>query len=117
MERRESFQKVHPLHTLEGKLSELWHNIFVWCFDTVTTPLDLEHTIFLCNDKVTRMSAYWRCFTVSNGYAGDSDHPRELFMHTGKKTGESWSWVDTNMSLVPHWDECVRYGMMRIDER
>ena len=64
MEREESFQKVHPLHTLEGKHSELWHNIFVRCFDTVITPLDLEHTLFLCNDKVTRMSAYWRCFTV-----------------------------------------------------
>ena len=64
MEREENFQKVHPLHTLEGKHSELWHNIFVWCFDTLQHHLDLEHTLFLCNDKVTRMSAYWRCFTV-----------------------------------------------------
>ena len=46
MEREESFQKVHPLHTLEGKHSELWHDIFVWCFDMDTTPLDLEHTLF-----------------------------------------------------------------------
>ena len=49
-------------------------------------------------------------FAVINGYAGDSDHPRELFMHTGRKPGESWSWVDTSLSLVPRRDECVRYG-------
>ena len=56
-------------------------------------------------------------FAVINGYAGDSDHPRELFMHTGRKPGKSWSWVDTSLSLVPRRDECVRYGMMRYDER
>ena len=78
--------------------------------------LDLEHALFLCNDTVTRMSAYWRCFTVRNGYAGDSDHPRELFMHTGMKPGKSLSWVDTSLSLVPRQDGCVRYGMMRYDE-
>ena len=39
MEGEENFQKVHPLHTLEGKHSEHWHNIFVRCFDTVTAPL------------------------------------------------------------------------------
>ena len=90
-----------PFLTLEGKHFELWHNILVWCFDTVTTPLDLEHTLFLCNDKVTRMSAYWRCFAVSNGYAGDGNHPRKLLMHTGSKSGKSRSWVDTSLSLVP----------------
>ena len=85
--------------------------------DTVTTPLDLEHTLFLCNDKVTRMSAYWRYLAVINGYVGDSDHPREPLMHTGRKPGKSWSWVDTSLSLVPRRDECVRYGMTTLDER
>ena len=79
--------------------------------------LDLEHTLSLCDDKVTRMSAYSRCFAVSNGYVGLSDHPRELLMHTGRKPGKSWSWVDTSLSLVPRRYECVRYGMMRYDER
>ena len=46
------------------------------------------------------MSAFWRCFAVSNGYAGVSDHPRELLMHTGRKPGKSLSWVDTSLSLV-----------------
>ena len=58
-----------------------------------------------------------RCFAVRNGYAGDSDHPRELFMHTGRKLGKSLSWVDTSLSLVPRRDECVRYSMTRYDER
>ena len=57
-----------------------------------------------------------RFFAVRNGYAGDSDHPRKLFMHTGRKPGKSLSWVDTSLSLVPRRDECVRYGMMRYDE-
>ena len=57
----------------------------------------------------------WRCFVVSNGYAGVSDHPRELLMHTGRKPGKSWSWVDTSLSLVPRRDECVRYDMVRFD--
>ena len=52
-----------------------------------------------------------------NGYASDSDHSRELFMHTGRKPGKSWSWVDTSLSLVPRRDKCVRYVMMRYDER
>ena len=56
------------------------------------------------------------CFADSNGYAGVSDHSRELFMHTGRKPGDSWSWVDMSLSLVPRRDECVRYGMMRLDE-
>ena len=55
-ERGKLSKKCTPLHTLEGKHSELWHNIFVRCFDTVTTPLDLEHTLFLRDDKVIRMS-------------------------------------------------------------
>ena len=38
---------------------------------------------------------------VINGYAGDSDRPRKLLMHTGRKPGESRSWVDTSLSLVP----------------
>ena len=53
---------------------------------------------------------------VSNGYARDLDHPRELLMHTGRKPGKSWSWVDTSLSLVPRRDENVRYGMVRLDE-
>ena len=65
MEREESFQKVHPLHTLEGKHSELWHNIFV-CGVLIRFRhhFDLEHALFLCIDSVTRISAFWRCFTV-----------------------------------------------------
>jgi len=56
-------------------------------------------------------------FVVSNRYTTDLDHPRELLMHTGRKPGESWSWVDTSLSLVPRRGERVRYGMMRFDER
>ena len=41
-----------------------------------------------------------RFFAVGNGYAGDSNHPRELFMHTGRKPGKSLSWVDTSLSLI-----------------
>ena len=62
------------------------------------------------------MIAPWRFFTDSNGHTGDSDHPRELLMHTGRKRGKSWSWVDTSLSLVPRRDESVRYGMVRLDE-
>ena len=40
-------------------------------------------------------------FAISNGYAGDDVHPRELLMYTGRKPGKSWSWVDTCLSLVP----------------
>ena len=40
-------------------------------------------------------------FAISNGYAGDDVHPRELLMYTGRKPGNSWSWVDTSLSLVP----------------
>ena len=54
---------------------------------------------------------------VSNGYTSDLDHPRELLVHTGRKPGKSWSWVDTSLSLVTRRDECVRYGMMSFDER
>ena len=55
-------------------------------------------------------------FAVINGYAGDSDHPRKLLMHTGRKSGKSRSWVDASLSLVPRRDEYVRYGMVRLDE-
>ena len=48
-------------------------------------------------------------FAVINGYAGDSDHPRKLLMHTGRKPGK--------LSLVPRRDECVRYGMTSFGER
>ena len=58
-----------------------------------------------------------RFFAVRNGYAGDGNHTRKLLMHTGRKPGKSLSWVDTSLSLVPRRDECVRYGMMRFDER
>ena len=57
-----------------------------------------------------------RFFAVRNGYAGDSNHPRMLFMHTGRKPGKSLSWVDTSLSLVPRRDEYVQYGMVRLDE-
>ena len=78
---------------------------------------DLEYVIALCIDMVSCMSALWSCFVVSNGYASDLGHPRELLLHTGRKPGKSWSWVDTSLSLVSRRDECVRYGMMRFDER
>ena len=54
---------------------------------------------------------------VINGYAVIVIHPRGLFMHTGRKPGESWSWVDMSLSLVPRRDKCVRYGMMSFDEQ
>ena len=57
-----------------------------------------------------------KLLAVRNGYAGDSNHPRKLPMHTGRKPGKSLSWVDTSLSLVPRRDECVRYGMMGYDE-
>ena len=82
----------------------------------VTAPFDLEYALSLCNDKVSCMSTFWRYFVVSNGYASDLDHPRELLMHTGRKPGKPWSWVDTGLSLVPRRDEYVRYGMVRLDE-
>ena len=78
--------------------------------------LDLEYTLSLCNDNVSCMRALWRYFVVSNGYTSDLDQPRELLMHTGRKPGKSWSWVDTSLSLVPRRDEYVRYGMVRLDE-
>ena len=70
---------MHRLHTREGKHSELWHNIFV-CGVLIRFRhhFDLEHALFLCIDSVTRISAFWRCFTVGMKHAGDSDHPREL---------------------------------------
>ena len=40
-------------------------------------------------------------FAVINGYAGNSDRPRKLLMHAGRKSGKSRSWVDTSLSLVP----------------
>ena len=104
-----------PPH-LEGKHSELWHNILLWCSDSITTPFDLEYVIALCIDIVSCMSALWTCGVVSNGYICDLDHPRELLMHNGRKPGKSWSWVDTSLSLVPRRDEYVRYGMVRLDE-
>ena len=118
MERgKKTFKKCIPCILL--KASILNSGIILLCGVLIRLQhhLDLEHTLFLCDDKVIRMSAYWRCFTVRNGYASDSDHPRELFMHTGRKPGKSWSWVDTSLSQIPRRDECVRYGMMRFDER
>ena len=49
-----------------------------------------------------------RFFAVRNGYAGDSNHPRKLPMHTGRKPGKSLSWVDTSLSLVLRRDGYVR---------
>ena len=109
-------KKCIPCILLKASISELWHNILLWCFDTIITPFDLEYALTLCNDKVSCMSAFWRYFLVSNGYASVLDHPRELLMHTGRKPGKSWSWVDTSLSLVPRRDENVRYGMVRPDE-
>ena len=40
-------------------------------------------------------------FAVINGYVDDSDLPRKLLMHTGRKSGKSRSWVDASLSLVP----------------
>ena len=57
-----------------------------------------------------------KIFVVSNGHACDSDHPRMLFVPTGRKPGKSLSLVDLSLSLVPRRDECVRYGMMRYYE-
>ena len=54
---------------------------------------------------------------VGNEYTCDGNHPHKLLMNTGRKPGKSRSWVDTTLSLVPRRDECVRYGMMRYDER
>ena len=55
-------------------------------------------------------------FAVINEYVGDGIHPRKLPLHTGRKPGKSWSWVDTSLSLVPRQDENVRYGMVRLDK-
>ena len=82
MEREENFQKVLectlPLHNL--KASILNSGIIFLCGVLIRLQhhFDLEHTLFLCDDKVTHMSTYLRCRTVRNGYAGDSNHPREF---------------------------------------
>ena len=55
-------------------------------------------------------------FVVSNGYTTDLDHPRELLLHTGRKPGKSWSWVDTSLSLIPRRDEYARHSMVRLEE-
>ena len=52
----------------------------------------------------------------ADGYTNDLDHPRELLLHTGRKPGKSWSWVDTSLSLVPRRDEYAQYGMVRLEE-
>ena len=53
----------------------------------------------------------WNFLAIGNGHACDSDHPRMLFVPTGRKTGKSLSWVDPSLSLVSRRDECVRPGM------
>ena len=115
-ERRELSKSAPPCILL--KASILNSGIIFLCGVLIRLQhhLDLEHTLFLCDDKFIRMSVQWRSFVVRNGYAGDSNHPRELSMHTGRKPGKSWSWVDMSLSLVPGRDECVRYGMVRLDE-
>ena len=70
---------------LKASISELWHNILLWCLDAITTPFDLEYVIALCIDMVSCRSALWSCFVVSNGYPKDLDRPRELLLHTGRK--------------------------------
>ena len=108
---------MHPASPqLEGKHSEPWHDIFGCWLIRLQHHLDMEHSLFYVTKKIIRMSAQWRFFAVRNGYASDSDHPRELFMHTGRKPGKSLSWVDTSLSLVPRREKCLRYGMMRYDE-
>ena len=56
------------------------------------------------------MSAFWRYFVVSNGYASDLDHPRELLMHTGRKPG----FRSKNRVAVPH--NGIREGKIEIPE-
>ena len=55
MEREENFRKglecTLPLHNLKASILNSGIIFFVWCLDTVTTPLDLEDTLFLCDDK------------------------------------------------------------------
>ena len=70
-------KKCIPCILLKASISGLWHNILLWCSDTITTPFDLECALSLCNDKVSCMSAFWSYFVVSNGYASVLDHPRE----------------------------------------
>ena len=48
-------------------------------------------------------------FAVINGYAGDSDHPRKLLMHTGRNPGKPLPWV--GMSLSPVSVGTVMSGM------
>ena len=115
-EKGRAFKKCILCILLKASISELWHNILSWCSDTITTPFDLGYALALCIDIVSYMSTLWSCFVVSNGYTSDLDHPRELHMHTGRKPGKSWSWVDTSLSLVPRRDEYVRYGMVRLEE-
>ena len=56
LEKRESFQKVHPLHTLEGKHSEPRHNIFGVIVDTFITPAHFEGLVISC-DMIICMGA------------------------------------------------------------
>ena len=54
----------------------------------VTAPFDLEHTLFLCDDKNHLRKCIMEIFfAISNGYASDDVHPRELLMYTGRKPG------------------------------
>ena len=85
---------------LKASISELWHNILLWCSGAITTPFDLVYALALCIDIVSYMSTLWSCFVVRDGYTSDLDHPHELLMHTGRKPGKSWSWVDTSLSPV-----------------
>ena len=59
MEREENFQKVLectlPLHNLKASILNSGI-IFLGVTDTVQHHLDLEHTLFLCDDKFTHMS-------------------------------------------------------------
>ena len=108
---------MHPASPQrEGKHSEPWHNIVCVIRYGYNTTLTWSIRYFYVTVKIFRMITPLRFFAGSNGHAGDSDHPRELLMHTGRKPGKSWSWVDTSLSLVPRRDEYVRYGMVRLDE-
>ena len=101
LKKKATFQKCTPSCVLL-KASILNSSIIFLCVvDTVTTPLRLGACVISMYRSVTCVSAHWRCFSVRYGYAGDSVRPRELLMHTGRKPGKSWSWVDTSLSLVP----------------
>ena len=57
-ERRKLSKSAPPIHTLEGKHSEPWHNILHALFDTIMTPPQYEELVILCGDVIICMKAY-----------------------------------------------------------